>query len=80
MKKVLILGANGQIARVATGLFLKRGDVQLKLYLRNSKRLKNLTNDERVRMIEADVLNTAALEDAVAGQDVVYANLAGDLE
>ena len=31
MTKVLILGAYGQIARVATGLFLEQTDVQLTL-------------------------------------------------
>ena len=34
MIKVLILGANGQIARVATALFLKHPDVYLTLFLR----------------------------------------------
>jgi hypothetical protein len=37
---VLILGANGQIARVATGLFLEQTDAHLTLYLRKAKRLK----------------------------------------
>lgn len=32
MTKVLILGANGQIARVATALFLKHPDVYLTLF------------------------------------------------
>lgn len=80
MNKVLILGANGQIARVATSLFLKQDDVKLTLYLRNAMRLKNFECDEQVRVIEGDVLDAKALEDAVPGHDVVYANLAGDLE
>ena len=37
MTRVLILGAYGQIARVATRLFLEQTDT---LYLRNAKRLK----------------------------------------
>jgi saccharopine dehydrogenase-like NADP-dependent oxidoreductase len=40
MKKVLILGANGRIARVATKLFLERTDAQLTLYLRKANRLR----------------------------------------
>jgi hypothetical protein len=36
MTKVLILGANGQIARVATALFLKNPDVHLTLFLRRA--------------------------------------------
>ncbi len=42
MIKVLILGANRQIARFAIDLFLKRTDAQLTLYLRNARRLKYL--------------------------------------
>jgi len=40
MVKILILGANGQIARVATGLFLRRTAAHLTLYLHNAWRLK----------------------------------------
>jgi len=79
MMNVLILGANGQIARFAIDLFLKRTDSQLTLYLRNSRRLKN-SDPSRVRIVEGDVLDTKKLKEAMAGQDVVYANLAGDLE
>jgi len=80
MTKILILGAHGQIARVATGLFLKGTDARLTLYLRNARRLKLSGYADRVRVVEGDVLDTKALESAMAGQDVVYANLAGQLE
>jgi nucleoside-diphosphate-sugar epimerase len=80
MTNILILGAHGRIARVATDLFLNRTDVRLTLYLRNAKRLKISGHADRVRMVEGDVLDTKALEAAMAGQDVVYANLAGQLE
>jgi len=80
MTKILILGAHGQIARVATDLFLKRTDARLTLYLRNARRLKSSGHADRVRVVEGDVLDTKALESAMAGQDVVYANLAGQLE
>ena len=80
MPRILILGANGQIARAATDLFMQRTDVQLTLYLRNAKRLNHLIDAERVRVVEGDVLDTKALEVAMNGQDVVYANLAGQLE
>ena len=80
MTKILILGAHGQIARVATELFLKRTDARLTLYLRNARRLKKSSHADRVRVVEGDVLDTRALESAMAGQDVVYANLAGQLE
>jgi len=79
LTNVLILGASGQIARYAIDLFLSETDAQLTLYLRNSNRLRKYESD-RVRIIEGDVLNIATLKEAMAGQDVVYANLAGDLE
>jgi len=79
MTKVLILGAHGQIARVATALFLKRPDVLLTLFLRQPERLRGFPSD-RMQVIEGDVLDRKALEAAMVGQDVVYANLAGPLE
>ena len=79
MTNVLILGANGSIARVAIELFLKETDAQLTLYLRNPSRLKNIDSN-RVRIIKGDVLDIETLKEAMIGQDVVYANLAGQLE
>ena len=35
---------------------------------------------ERVRIVEGDVLDARTLDAAMVGQDVVYANLAGQLE
>ncbi len=75
---VLILGANGGIARSAIDLFLKETDAQLTLYLRNARRLGHIDRN-RARAIEGDVLDTGKLDAAMLGQDVVYANLAGDL-
>jgi uncharacterized protein YbjT (DUF2867 family) len=80
MTKVLILGAYGQIARVATDLFLQTTDARVTLYLRAARRLKDLEGAERIRVVEGDVLNASVLQEAMADQDVVYANLAGDLE
>jgi hypothetical protein len=78
--KILILGAHGQIARVATRLLLDRTDADLTLYLRDARRLAKLTDNPRVTLIEGDVLDAEVLDHAVAGRDVVYANLAGDME
>lgn len=77
MKKILILGANGQIARVATRLFLERDDVELTLFLRRATRLRDAASRPRVRVVEGDVLDRHQLAAAVPGHDVVYANLAG---
>jgi uncharacterized protein YbjT (DUF2867 family) len=79
LTNVLILGANGSIARVAIESFLKETDAKLTLYLRNSSRLKNIASN-KVRVIEGSVLDIETLKEAMIGQDVVYANLAGNLE
>jgi uncharacterized protein YbjT (DUF2867 family) len=78
MTNVLILGANGQLARNTTAVFLQRDDIELTLFLRRAKRLAN-PDPSRVRIVEGDVTDRAALEGAMQGQDVVYANLAGDM-
>ena len=80
MTKVLILGAYGQIARVATDLFLAKSDAQLTLYLRNARRLSGIGHPERVCLVDGDVMDAKVLRAAMVGQDVVYANLSGDME
>jgi uncharacterized protein YbjT (DUF2867 family) len=72
MTKVLILGANGQLARNTTRLLLRDTDAQLTLYLRRASRLKN-PDPSRVKFVEG-------VRSAMNGQDVVYANLAGDMK
>ncbi|HMD90142.1 MAG TPA: NAD(P)H-binding protein [Anaerolineaceae bacterium] len=79
MPKILILGANGQLARNTAPVFLKHPDVHLTLYLRKANRLKN-PEPGRVTIVEGDVLNEENLKAAMQGQDVVYANLAGAME
>ena len=79
MRNVLILGANGSIAREATRLFLDETDAQLTLFLRDPRRLGHTVPD-RARVVRGDVLDDAALREAMTGQDAVYAGLAGDLE
>jgi uncharacterized protein YbjT (DUF2867 family) len=78
MTKILILGANGQLARNTTRVFLDKTAATLTLYLRRAARLAN-PDPSRVRIVEGDVLDAAALSAAMQGQDVVYANLSGDM-
>lgn len=75
---VLILGANGQLARNTTEVFLRDTDAKLTLYLRRVSRLRN-PDPSRVTIIEGDVLDAKALGLAMKDQDVVYANLAGEM-
>lgn len=75
---ILILGAAGQIARVATQELLDRTDAALTLYARNARRLGAAT--DRTRILEGDVMDKATLAAAMEGQDLVYANLSGNME
>jgi saccharopine dehydrogenase-like NADP-dependent oxidoreductase len=53
MSNVLILGASGGIARVATDLFLKETDARLTLYVRNARKLEGV-DAARARVVEGD--------------------------
>jgi len=73
MKKVLILGANGQVARIVESRLLKeQSDVELTLFLRNSSRLDLLKNNENVTIIDGDITNYDDVNNAMKGQDLVY--------
>lgn len=78
MTRILIIGANGQLARHATRALLETSDAELTLFLRRSARLAN-PDPSRARIVEGDAADAQALRAAMAGQDVVYANLAGDM-
>lgn len=80
MTNILIIGANGQIARVATRQLLERTDATLTLYLRHARRLGSLASNPRIRLVEGDATDAATLDQAMVGQDIVYANLAGDMK
>jgi uncharacterized protein YbjT (DUF2867 family) len=79
MKKVLILGATGSLATVVTEELLKNNSVQLTLFLRNKNRLaKSITS--ACNVIQGDVMDYTFLRAAIHGHDIVYINLAGNLE
>jgi uncharacterized protein YbjT (DUF2867 family) len=79
MTRILILGANGQLARNTIPVFLQHPEVYLTLYLRRANRLQN-PDPTHVTILEGDVLDADKLKSAMQGQDVVYANLAGAME
>jgi uncharacterized protein YbjT (DUF2867 family) len=79
MKNVIILGASGNIASQVIDLLVKQDDVKLTLFLRNKNKLRN-RDVSNCRVIEGNVLEFNQLKEAIKGQDIVYANLAGDLE
>jgi uncharacterized protein YbjT (DUF2867 family) len=79
MKKVLILGAGGQIAHWVVDMLRDDRNVAQTLFLRDARRLGQAVPDN-AKVVEGNVLDTAQLRSAMAGQDLVYANLAGDME
>lgn len=76
MTNVLVLGANGKIAKLATVQLLNNPDNQLTLFLRKAQRLAGAAGP-RVKVVEGDASQVADLTAAMADIDVVYANLAG---
>lgn len=79
MKNVLIIGAGGGIARIVAERLMTNTEVNLTLFLRNAAGLTPGTTG-KARIIEGDALDIIAVKAAVKGQDIIYINLAGDLE
>ncbi len=77
MKKVLVLGAGGQIARWVVEMLASSEDMPLTLYLRHARKLHGKA-PRNAKVIEGDVLDRKLLDLSVKGHDVVYANLTGD--
>jgi uncharacterized protein YbjT (DUF2867 family) len=77
MKKVIIIGAGGSLAKYVIEALKEIVNVELSLLVRNKK---SISNRENTTIIEADVIDYAKLKNAVEGQDIVYVNLAGNLE
>lgn len=77
MKNVLIIGANSRIAQWADKMLLKEPDINLTMFVRNKSKLAAELQDKNV--IVGDATNSDDLEQALIGQDIVYASLAGDV-
>lgn len=76
--KVTILGASGQIARWVIDALAGNAGVELTLLARDTSRIAQVPAGANV--IEGDVTNDDVLRSAVHGVDIVYANLAGDVD
>jgi uncharacterized protein YbjT (DUF2867 family) len=77
MKKVLVIGASGSLAKYVIEALKELGNVELSLLARSKK---SISNQENATIAEADVMDYAKLKNAIVGQDIVYVNLAGNLE
>ena len=78
MKKVLTLGANGAIAQYVTDFIKSDNTIELTVSARNTNGLSSQAQNAKVKQV--DVMNSAELNDAVKGQDIVYANLSGPVD
>jgi uncharacterized protein YbjT (DUF2867 family) len=79
MTNVLIIGAGGSIASKVIDILSDKENIHLTLFLRNASRLRKRRGSNS-SVIEGDALNIQDLETAMNGIDIVYVNLAGDLE
>ncbi|MBN3778963.1 SDR family oxidoreductase [Burkholderia sp. Ac-20345] len=79
MTNVLILGASGQIARWAVQMLGEHQDVRQTLLVRNPAKLAG-NEPANASVVIGDVLDKKLLPRIMDGQDIVYANLAGDVD
>lgn len=77
MTKILILGANGQIARHVVRRLGDEATLRQTLFVRSAARMHDAA-PANAQVVEGDVLDRSALDAAMVGQDMVYANLTGD--
>lgn len=79
IKQVIIIGASGSLASYVIEELQQRSDTHLTLFVRNKNRLKK-QNTLNATIVEGDATDYDKLRDAIKGKDIVYVNLAGDLE
>lgn len=77
MKKILILGAGGQVAQWVIRALAGREDIALTLLLRNPGKLPTPVPANGT-VLAGDVLDQPLLRQTMPGHDLVYANLVGD--
>ncbi|WP_198972422.1 SDR family oxidoreductase [Xylophilus sp. ASV27] len=77
MRKVLILGASGQIAQWVVKALAGDPDLRQTLLLRDPKKLTG-REPANATLTIGSVLDRKLLKSAMAGQDIVYANLSGE--
>jgi len=79
MKKVVIIGATGSLAHYVIESIKELQHIELSLFVRNKSRLSKSATEGCV-VTEGDATNFNDVKNAIAGQDIVYVNLAGNLE
>ena len=79
MTNLLIVGASGAIARHVIEFLHGNQDIKTTLFLRNAAKLHGL-DTSGMTIVEGDVTDTALLARTLQGQDIVYANLTGEMD
>lgn len=78
MKKVIVIGASGSLAKYVIDILQNISEIELTLLARNKNRIENDISNNTV--VEADVMDFEKLKNAISCQDIVYVNLEGNLE
>lgn len=79
MKKVLILGASGQIAIHVLEMLKASPDLVATLVVRTPAKLPAVLPPGAI-VLEGDVMDRDFVAKAMSGQDIVYANLFGEMD
>jgi uncharacterized protein YbjT (DUF2867 family) len=79
MRKVLIIGATGSLAQYVIAALKQIDNVALTLFVRNKSRLQ-ISTRQGCTIIEGDAMQLESVKNAVANHDIIYVNLAGNLE
>jgi uncharacterized protein YbjT (DUF2867 family) len=79
MKKVIIIGASGSLAPYVIEALKQLQNVEITLFVRNKSRLSKSVA-EGCTVIEGDAMNYNSVKNAITGHQIVYVNLAGNLE
>ena len=77
--QVLILGAGGAIAQHTIEKLQKDRNIELTLFARNTGSISQYKN-AHTKIVEGDVLKQKDLNEALKGQNIVYANLSGPVD
>ncbi|MEP6513131.1 MAG: NAD(P)H-binding protein [Parafilimonas sp.] len=79
MKKVIIIGATGSLAQYVIEAIKDLENIELSLFARNTNSIsKKLA--EGCKLIQGDAMKYDDVKKAISSQDIVYINLAGNLE
>lgn len=79
MKKVIVIGAGGSLAKYVIDALRDLEHVSLTLFVRNRNRISE-SSSKGTTIVEGDAMNYNDVKKATAGQDIVYVNLSGNLE